>query len=529
MPRQGPKRVTRLSQKAQEASRFLPTPAPSAKRRRTTNRNDPDDLELYTPSQMPAASQVPVQCSSPPSSRSGSPPPAQQPQESLFITSSPPASPPPTQQVPDSADHEDEEEVTEQEQEQEQEEEEDPKDLLRYRLQVALKGSTGRNPTALQLNQTHEWRNRSYYSHLALYAAVMNWCTPLLGSVWTITNKQVEVDYRRASARDKRSTDVQNMIDWEDLREVALELQKDNREDIRIYMTIQCEGVVVVAPAASPTPVVAPASPIVEAVPASQPPRRGRQSATTEQRDQVPGLLEEEAARQDYSTRLRIDWVCKDRSCDNYGSYCWYAVEGNPMRNHWPLTAPVLTSWSKAIRDGSCTAEEPNIATLLIMKTAQEAKEYRSAERRRRGEAAGVAAGVAATLPTLQQQWQHPAAAAANGSSGVYVAPQVFFGADFMPHMPQLPRAHKDRYSPQITSSQAGDFTVSDFFEWCKQQRCWQGREQDLDRLATVCCHEDFELRDIAALDKDWWREKGLKEGHRPILKRSIDKFIHKD
>jgi hypothetical protein len=97
-----------------------------------------------------------------------------------------------------------------------------------------------------------------------------------------------------------------------------------------------------------------------------------RHSATDEQFEELAKHLNEEAAHQDYSTALRIRWVCKDTCCPNYKEHCYECASGDPMHNHFPLYAPVLTAWVKEICNSmpGASVEKPTSNVVFLMKDA---------------------------------------------------------------------------------------------------------------------------------------------------------------
>jgi hypothetical protein len=363
----GEPRVARPSKRAieasQVASQWPPTPAPSAKRSRRSqvlypNPYDSQDLSLYTTSQIPPSQTQ------------------QEPQRPVVIRSSPPHEfsssswpmPPPDTQPPQEQEQgppEDEDEVEDpasdggvsEEVELPQVAPIDPVSVLRYRLEVVTKGKHGSGANAVSCDHTKTWPSVRTAKHDDGYRDMMLWLYETLEGAWQPTRLECVVDYRGCRKDDRHKTDVSvknHWRDWNDILQALVAFWEDAKiAALKVTVVIHCKMQVVDAPAPK----------------ASQ--TKGRCSATAMQFEGLDEHLDDEAARTDYSTELRTNWVCEDNSCPYYSKWCFTKGVGDPLRNHYPLYTNIVTAWAKDIRNGDATALKPSIETVLMMRTAE--------------------------------------------------------------------------------------------------------------------------------------------------------------
>lgn len=68
-------------------------------------------------------------------------------------------------------------------------------------------------------------------------------------------------------------------------------------------------------------------------------------------------------------------------------------------------------------------------------------------------------------------------------------------------------------------------FTVQSYLfvlGWRALSNTWRDRSEHLDGVKQLFIEHDYELRDMAHSEMDWWIEKGLKDGQLVKSKRSI-------
>lgn len=192
---------------------------------------------------------------------------------------------------------------------------------------------------------------------------------------------------------------------------------------------------------------------------------------------------------------------------------------GDPLRNHWPLYANIVTAWSKDIREGKATEEEPTVALAFTMKTAEHHRDKRKS----------APANANAAVPTASPVagWQPPSLP---GYGGMPMPFPFFFnpGIDTVAlfgQQRQQPRAEALRSSPSAQS--VDEQELVEFFDWCEQRSEWQvgARPEDLRRMRELFIYEDYSLNGIKKLSEASWLARGLKGGQQDKIVSCIEKF----
>ena len=150
----------------------------------------------------------------------------------------------------------------------------------------------------------------------------------------------------------------------------ALYLKDEGRLQIRIDITLYLEKDPTAVP--PPPPPTTPVTPVVIGP---------RQTATTRQEGVLPEAVQRQEDAGDYSQSIRIRWPCAVLNCLNHrggkAGYCYWR-SSNSKDSHYPITKDVVTAWSKDIKEGLKTVEEPSYAVMELLFKAQKRLENQS-------------------------------------------------------------------------------------------------------------------------------------------------------
>jgi hypothetical protein len=257
----------------------------------------------------------------------------------------------------------------------------------------------------------------------------------------------VTADYLRCTVRDAFVSSIVMLDparDWALVLDALKQYQINGRSNLRVSLLVGCTLIESTAPASQPAV------------------GRGRRTATASQFNELAEHLDEEAAREDYSTALRLRWICRNNNCLNHKEHWYERAPGDPKRNHFPLYTPVLKEWIKAIRDGvpEASVENPPSSVVFLIKDAEHVNR---ADHRRPGR-------VEVEAPPPLPAWQHPSQQYAgppqqtvvfNGSVDLRALTALSFGVSTAA---AASPANDVRSSPTMQSE--ADRLMEEFFAW---------------------------------------------------------------
>ncbi|KAH7063073.1 hypothetical protein B0J12DRAFT_157476 [Macrophomina phaseolina] len=100
---------------------------------------------------------------------------------------------------------------------------------------------------------------------------------------------------------------------------------------------------------------------------------RGRATATTTHRQQLPDHIITELASGNVGVVLTTRWRCQHRQCRNYTGTCYHPQGQDGPHNHIKLDSALLSMWGDAIRKGEATIDELPGSVAVRAIRAQEA------------------------------------------------------------------------------------------------------------------------------------------------------------
>ena len=303
--------------------------------------------------------------------------------------------------------------------------------------------------------------------------------------------------------KDYWVTDIDNIDEYELVQRQALHLNDQGWMDLKIDVFIWLEKD---APLVPDTPVQTPA-----ATPTTagniRPQKKARSTATSRQEAALEGQIADQEDAGDFSTTLRIKWVCAVQGCANNrgggAGYCYWP-SSNTKDGHYPLTQNIVKEWSKEIKDGLRTSEEPSIKVMELMNKARNRLYSKSHNH--------------TTNPRNQApQQQQP-------NQPIY----NFWGvnpADVMSR-PGQPLGAPD--PPSSAPTETPPFEImADLFRFAKQSIDWRGDDlaKDLDKIQAELHANGYDIKGIKGVSSEDWREMGLKRGQKDKFKETVDRY----
>lgn len=240
-------------------------------------------------------------------------------------------------------------------------------DLSRSQLGIWTAGS-------LSEDRLTEWRLASKYAYKGPLQLTYSW---------------LEAIVTHEKARAKADTASMDLMDGEQLEEVYRTLRKYIEQGKQPILNLVChfDGV-------EPPPPTLPSSTQISS---QMPIRTQRQTATVQQVTALPEVLQNEAVTGNAGPAIAQIWVCRSSQCTNIGAICW--VKGSVLRdnpkNHFPISSELMRRWSKEIKEGNSTPEEPSSRL-----AAEFAEEKATRQARAKGSNASAASKTAGSTNT---------------------------------------------------------------------------------------------------------------------------------
>jgi hypothetical protein len=297
--------------------------------------------------------------------------------------------------------------------------------------------------------------------------------------------------------KDHWVTDIDNIDEYELVQRQALYLNDQGWSDLKIDVMIWLEKD---APPLPDTPTHTPT-----ASSNTRPKKKGRLTATSRQEAALEGQIADQEDAGDYSTSLRIRWVCCVLGCENNrgggAGYCYWP-SSNTKDGHYPLTQNIVKEWSKEIKDGLRTAEEPSIKVMELLNKARERLYNKSYNHR--------------TNPRNQASQQH------QPSQPIY----NFFGvnpADVVSRPGHPPGALDP---PSSAPTETPPFEVmAELFRFAKESIDWYGLTTDLDQIQAELDTHGYDIKGVKGLSSEDWQIMGLKRGQKDKFKDTAKRF----
>ena len=93
----------------------------------------------------------------------------------------------------------------------------------------------------------------------------------------------------------------------------------------------------------------------------SQASQKKKGSATQQMVDELDLVQDDLEASGNFTGQITERWICKLRDCRRYSKLCYWGVR-DEERYHLPISAQLLSSWSKGIVKKKLTSDAPSPA-----------------------------------------------------------------------------------------------------------------------------------------------------------------------
>ncbi|OQN95442.1 hypothetical protein B0A48_18550 [Cryoendolithus antarcticus] len=204
------------------------------------------------------------------------------------------------------------------------------------------------------------------------------------------------------------------------------------------------------------------------AAPIPLPLSRARRSATNNQMAVVGAQREVMLSEGNLAPSITERWVCKVKSCYNFGHLCYWGIRD--QREHYlPIYGAILTGWAQGIADSMLTADAPSGSLIQQMEQHKRRSLVKNGGRK---ESNNAVAPVSAT--------------------------HFSFAFDSNRKMVPTGSAQAPTSSPvHMPLSQSSSIELrAEFFEWCATQTSWRGEGAASEHMASVFVANGFSVED---------------------------------
>ena len=248
---------------------------------------------------------------------------------------------------------------------------------------------------------------------------------------------------------------------------------------------------------------------------------QGRRTATTQQLNSLPQMLEAEERSGNHMPAIADRWACMNARCRNKGKTCWRSkVPGTPdtADDHYPVSSDLFRRWSKEVNDEISTVEKPS--PQLIIAISKHRDRVRNKESSTKLEQPSAATPEASTTTALINALLVTQLKQINQQN-------VPAASSLLVERPALSGS-----SPFRTQKDPQDL-LAEFFDWLmKQPGCNSERKIEIyETIKKVLIQEEWELdtlrerRDGKGMTEDIWDRYGFKLGTLMTIRSKISEF----
>jgi hypothetical protein len=251
---------------------------------------------------------------------------------------------------------------------------------------------------------------------------------------------------------------------------------------------------------------------------------QGRRTATQQQLNSLPQVLEAEERSGNHMPAIADHWACINTRCRNKGKTCWRSrVAGAPdiADDHYPVPSDLFRRWSKEVNDEISTVEKPSTQIILALSRFRDRgrkKQESSAKPDQQSVAAADASTTSALLNvflvTQLRQLNQQNSPATLGS---------------------LPEHPAQLHSSPIRTEKDPQELLAEFFDWLTKQPGFTSERkiQLYARIKNTLAEEEWgldnlrEKRDGKGMTEEIWRRYGFKLGTLAEIRSRISDFKH--
>jgi len=248
---------------------------------------------------------------------------------------------------------------------------------------------------------------------------------------------------------------------------------------------------------------------------------QGRRTATTQQLNSLPQMLEAEERTGNHMPAIADRWACMNVRCRNKGKTCWRSKEpGAPdtAGDHFPVPSDLFRRWSKEVNDEISTVEKPSPQLIIAMSKHRDRSRNKESKSDQPSaattEISTTSALLNAFIVTQLKQLNQQSVPAASNSTLLVERPALSGSSPF--------RTQKD---PQDL--------LAEFFDWLvKQPGCNSERKIEMyGTMKRVLIEEEWELdtlrerRDGKGMTEDIWERYGFRLGTLMTIRSKISEF----